>query len=265
MNLQAITSNDQPPTMTYKSTRNLGPGVRMGTDTTNQVKEKIKLKIVKEQREQFAQSLVHEVRNPLTNINLAIKMLDSAIDDISLKPYLDIITRSSKRINDLINELLNFQHVFELKAERHSIHDLLDEVLKMNEDRIRLKSIVISKEYTVLDCRRVLNKAKMQLAFTNIIINAIDAMAHGKGELKLITRSIDGRYVLQIEDNGCGISEENLQNIFNPYYSNKPGGLGLGLATTYDILKANHVTVDVESKEGEGTRFTLLFDHIIST
>jgi signal transduction histidine kinase len=99
----------------------------------------------------------------------------------------------------------------------------------------------------------------MKIALTNIIVNAIDAMSQ-KGELKIITKSIERKYAIQIEDNGCGISREDLKNIFKPYFTNKPGGLGLGLAATCDILQSNHVGVFVESEEGKGTRFILLFD-----
>ncbi|MEO7768568.1 MAG: ATP-binding protein, partial [Ferruginibacter sp.] len=71
-------------------------------------------------------------------------------------------------------------------------------------------------------------------------------------------------FMVQVEDNGCGISKKDINNIFKPFYSNKPGGLGLGLATTYDILRANHVNVDIDSIEGEGTRFTLVFERDLS-
>jgi signal transduction histidine kinase len=100
----------------------------------------------------------------------------------------------------------------------------------------------------------------MQIALTNIIINAIDAMPSENGELKLTTKSIDGKYIIQVEDNGCGISKANLKHIFKPFFTKKPGGLGLGLATTYHILKSNHVGIDVESEEGKGTLFILSFD-----
>jgi signal transduction histidine kinase len=80
-----------------------------------------------------------------------------------------------------------------------------------------------------------------------------------KGKLKLITRSINGKCIIEIEDNGIGISKENLKNLFKPYFTGKAGGMGLGLSTTIDILKANQVTVDVQSEEGKGTRFILSF------
>jgi len=207
---------------------------------------------------QIASVLAHEVRNPLTNINLAIKMLESCIKDAEAKVYLDIIMRSSTRINTLVTELLQNQHTDEGHTEKHSIHGLVDEVLAMAEDRIRLKNIIVSKEYAAQDYNIALNKPEMKIALTNIIINAIDAMLSG-GELKLITKSIDAKFILLIEDNGCGIGEENLKSIFRPYYSNKPGGMGLGLATTHDILRLNRVRVSVESVEMEGTRFSLMF------
>ncbi len=70
---------------------------------------------------------------------------------------------------------------------------------------------------------------------------------------------------MEIEDHGIGISKENLTNLFIPYFTNKAGGMGLGLSTTTYILKANHATVDVQSEEGKGTRFILCFEGIQHT
>lgn len=209
---------------------------------------------------QFNAALAHEIRNPLSTIKLAVEMLQSGITGDNQKIFLDIIMRSSVRINDLITDLLKCQQANEVQTEKYSICQLLDEVLEMAKDRIMLKNISVRKEYAAKDCKIVLNRSKMKLALTNIIINAIDAMSTENGELKLVTKLVDDRYTIQIEDNGCGISKEDLKHIFKPNYTNKPGGLGLGLATTYDILRLNHVGVNVESEMGEGTRFILLFE-----
>jgi len=217
-------------------------------------------KILKDLPAPFASALAHEVRNPLTNINLSIEMLESLIVDDELKIYLNIIKRSSLRINNLVADLLKYQQTDKLQAERHSIEELLDEVLAMAKDRISLKHVAVSKDYALQDCQIALHRQKVKIALTNIIINALDAMPLEGGELRLITKSVAGKYTIRIEDNGCGISEENLANIFKPFFTNKPGGLGIGLATTHDILLANHVGVTVESKEEVGTSFILLFD-----
>lgn len=209
----------------------------------------------------FASALAHEIRNPLTTINLATDMLESAIVDKDLRNYLDIIRRNSVRINDAIYALLKHQDADKEKEKTYPIHQLLDEVLEMAEDRLLIKNIVVKKEYTTENCPMLSNRAMIKIALTNIIINAIDAMPWEKGELRLKESSVGGNYALLIEDNGCGISKENLECIFRPYFTNKPDGLGLGLSTTYDILRSNRVEINVTSEEGVGTCFTLVFDH----
>jgi len=218
------------------------------------------LAISKSHPGKFASALAHEVRNPLTNIKLSIQMLNSVVKDEGLKIYIDIIMRSSERINDLINELLTTQQVNKLHPEKYSMHELLDEVVEMVDDRIKLKNVEVTKDFAIVDRNMILDRAKMKIALSNIITNAIDAMEPGKGKLDLVTKSIDGKYMLLIRDNGCGISAGNLKNIFKPYFTTKPGGLGVGLAATYNILRANHVRINIESGEGKGTSFILLFD-----
>ena len=223
----------------------------------------VSLKIAQKQPSEFATALVHEIRNPLSTIKLALEMLMptlSVIDD-DQKKYIDIIMRSTDRINDLVIDFLAPSQD-ELQSEKYFIHELLDEGLAMAEDRILLKNISITKDYTDDDCKILMNKKKVKIALSNIIINAIDAMPSKGGQLKLVTKSISDKCVMEIEDNGIGISKENLKNIFTPYFTNKPGGLGLGLATTLDILLSNHVSVEVQSLEGHGTRFILSFNEI---
>jgi signal transduction histidine kinase len=215
-----------------------------------------------EKPSQYVAALAHEVRNPLSNINLAVEMMKSSSIDEDQKIYLDIILRGSGRINDLITDLLLSFEEKEMKVEKHSICQLIEEVLLATKDRIMLKSISVRKDFTTLDCKILVNKQKMKIALTNIIINAIDAMPSENGKLRLVTKSINGKCIIEIEDNGIGISKENLKKIFKPYFTNKLGGMGLGLSTTLDILVSNHARVDVQSEEGKGTRFILSFDGI---
>jgi signal transduction histidine kinase len=218
-------------------------------------------KIVEKQPAQFASALAHEVRNPLSNINLALEMLQSTIKDEEQKIYLDIIMRGSVRINNLISDLTAYYQAEEMRLEKHSIHQMIDEVLAMTEDRIMLKNIVVKKDYTALDCKICVDSHKIKIALTNIIINAIDAMPSENGKLKLVTKSWNNKCTIEIEDNGMGISKENLKNIFKPYFTNKPGGMGLGLSTTLDILVSNHAGIDIQSQEGVGTCFILSFNN----
>lgn len=210
--------------------------------------------------DQSVTAMAHEVRNPLTTITMAVHMLRSPDKVLEHKLYLDIIMKASGQINDLLNDLLATCHPLTMQLERCSVHELLDEALAMAEDRILLKNIVVRKDYTTLDCKILVNRQKVKIAFTNIIINAIDAMLLGNGQLILLTRSINGKCVVEIEDNGIGISKGNLQHIFTPYYTDKIDGMGLGLSTTMNFLTSNHATTEVESEEGKGTRFILSFE-----
>ena len=207
-------------------------------------------------RGSFITALIHELRNPLTNIKLSVELLESVSTDDKGKTFLDIIRRSSTRISDLINDLLKDKQEV---AETHSIHQLLDEALEVASDRISLKNIVVIKKYDE-DSALTLNGPEIKIALTNIIVNAVDAMTTGEGQLTLITKSIESAYILVIQDNGCGISKMNLKNIFSPYYTNKPGGLGIGLATTRNILQSNNIRVHIKSSEAKGTCFVLLFN-----
>ena len=202
--------------------------------------------------------LVHELRNPLTNIMLTIHLLESKILDDNDRVYMDIIKRSSAKINDLINDLLNGQKE-EIQTEKHSIHQLLDEVIELAGDRLVLKNVIVKKSYAPYDLKVKMDKPKIKIALTNIIINAIDAMDSKNGELRLGTKIISGKCAVSIQDNGSGISKENLPLIFDPYFTNKQNGVGVGLAATKDILQTNKVGVRVESLIGHGTRFILLF------
>src|SRR6187431_2374683 len=129
--------------------------------------------------------LVHELRNPLTNIMLTVHLLESKILDDNDRMYLDIIKRSSAKINDLVNDLLKGQHEEEIQMEEYSLHQLLDEVIEMTSDKIMLKNIVVKRSYASCDLKIKMDMPKIKIALTNIIINAIDAMRSENGVLKL--------------------------------------------------------------------------------
>ena len=105
---------------------------------------------------------------------------------------------------------------------------------------------------------KAIDPVSTKMGLMNIVVNAIDAMSV-RGRLKLTTLYIDRVYTILIEDDGCGISPENLSKIFLPFYTSKTNGLGIGLAATQAIFTLNNVSVGVESKEGSGTKFILSF------
>ena len=204
-------------------------------------------------------TLAHEIRNPLTNIRLSLELIESDGIDDSLRPYIDIISRNTNRINDLISNML---YSFTRKKEQpkeYSINMLLDQSLEMANDRILLKSIKIEKNYDYQLCEVLLEESVVKIAFLNIIINAIEAMSNSTGVLKITTALINEKCTVYIEDNGTGISPLNLKKLFDPFFSTKPSGIGLGLSATLHILQSQQADVQVESEEGKGTRFIISF------
>jgi signal transduction histidine kinase len=208
----------------------------------------------------FASALAHEVRNPLTNINLAAELIVSGTLDEEQKLFVEIIKRGVARINNLLTDFLTSHKNKEAHSETCSVNDLLDEVLDTIKDRILLKNVTVRKLYSSIDHQILINKEEIKLALINVIINGIEAMPLKNGILKLATRISDDKCIIEVEDNGTGISEKDLKNIFAPFFTNKPGGMGIGLSTTLDILLSNCATLDVQSEEGTGSRFTLFFD-----
>jgi signal transduction histidine kinase len=220
----------------------------------------VPLKSAPEELSPFFSGLAHEIRNPLSNIKLAAEMLRSMGIDPNLQSYLDIILRGSDKINGIVTDLLHSTYEHEIRLAKHSVVQLMDEILDDTRDRVRLKNIKVCRKYAATDDNIEMHRPKIKIALTNIIINAIEAMPEITGELNLVTKRIGDKYCVQIGDNGCGISVANLKNIFRPYYSDKPGGLGIGLAATRDILKSENVTINVRSEKEKGTWFVLLFD-----
>ena len=206
----------------------------------------------------LVRTLAHEVRNPLTNIHLSVEQLEDEIQNEDSKLFLGIIKRNGQRISDLITELLNNSKPSELAFGKISVHKILDETLEQAIDRINLKSIALEKQYGE-DVLLNVDSNKIKIALLNIIINAVEAMDEGKG-LLLIKSYISNNYCyISIKDNGTGISPENMSRLFEPYFTAKNNGIGLGLAATLNIIQSHKATVDVNSEVGKGTEFIITF------
>ncbi len=207
----------------------------------------------------LVRTLAHEVRNPLNNINLAVQQLSPESLSDQSKVYLEIVDRNSKRIGDLISELLDFSRPADLVQVRSALQTIVDESIASALDRITLKQISLNVKYPPEPAWIHADSAKLQIAFLNIIINAIEAMPEKEGALQIEIRSDGGVFKVIVADNGIGISEENLPRLFEPYFTSKRNGLGLGLATTLIIIQQHKATVDVNSLPGKGTTFTVTF------
>ncbi len=204
-----------------------------------------------------ARTIAHEIRNPLTNINLAFAHLsgEQALEPYS--PLLEVIKGNSDRINHMITDLLNSTRFLELQFSKVSANHLLEETIAAAKDSLALKKIQVVKEFSPEACDVWVDAEKIKIAFFNIIINAIDAMEAGKGVLRLKTEARAEKCMVIIADNGEGIGEDMLNKLFDPYFTGKPSGTGLGLTNTQNIILNHKGAISVESKIGIGTRFII--------
>jgi len=210
----------------------------------------------------IARTIAHEVRNPLTNIDLAVSQIknDSSAADETSQMLFTMVERNSRRINQLISELLSATRFAELSYAAVSINTLLDDALDMAKDRLELHHITVEKNYNTGLCNISVDAEKIKIAFLNLIVNAIEAMQPGEGILKIQTKEEENKCVVEITDNGYGMTEEQLNNLFEPYFTTKTNGNGLGLTNTQNIILNHRGSINVNSKPGKGTSFTIKFD-----
>ena len=170
---------------------------------------------------------------------------------------LEMIHRNSNRINTLITELLNSTKFTELFHQKISIKKILDETLELAEDRMSLRNIKIVKEYAVDIGDVSVDVEKIKIALLNILVNAIEAVENDKGILKIKTEKKGGKCVVTISDNGVGIDKESLSRLFEPYFTNKSKGTGLGLTNAQNIILNHNGSIYAESEKGKGTSFII--------
>lgn len=216
----------------------------------------------------FSAGLAHEIRNPLTSLSGSIQVLARGLKlEDSYKRLMEIVMKETDRLNNILSDFLNYTQP---KKSENTIIDLTQLIqnvitlLKNKEDLGSSKKIVFKRSADHL----VLNGDEEQIkqVVWNLCINALEAMS--EGTLTLSLREVcsfrsgefqtdHGGMVLEFQDEGCGIALDQINNIYDPFYSSKKDGVGLGLATVYQIVNRNGGVMDVKSTPGKGTLFTV--------
>ena len=210
---------------------------------------------------EVARTLAHELRNPLASIDMSAEILDKKTlnpEREDLKTYINIIKRSTFNLNKLVTDLLSVSNYSPAILVKCCLAETTDKALELAQDRIYLAGIKVKKEYK---SPRFINadEDKLKIALLNIIVNASEAMLPDEGELTLSIKKVENSFVLKISDNGCGMEKEQLERLFESFYTQKAGGMGIGLSSVKNILEEHGATVKVRSKPDVGTTFILSF------
>ena len=231
------------------------------------VTSRIRLEEQLQQREKLssigllAAGVAHEVNTPLTGVSSYTQMLLGMLPEADPKhALLQKVRRQAERATNIVNNLLNFSRTGSAtEFGEVDIHRVLDDTLQLLEPQLRTNQIEIVRAYQEEQPLVFGNSGKLQQIFTNLLLNARDAIPNG-GEIKISTAN-DGNksLVIEIADSGIGIAPENVAKIYDPFYTTKGvgRGTGLGLAVSYGIVQEHSGHISVESTPGHGTTFRI--------
>lgn len=210
---------------------------------------------------EIARTLAHELRNPLASISVSADIMSKkAADPVKkdLSNYIEIIKRSTKRLNNLVTELLTSSNYSPAVLKKCCLAQAMNEVLDEAQDRIYLAGINVRKGYEG-HYYIMADKEKLKIALLNIVVNASEAMTPNEGILDIRISKMNEQFKLTISDNGCGMEKDQIEKLFESFYTNKSGGMGIGLSSVKNILQDHHATVEVESEPNMGTTFIMFF------
>lgn len=202
--------------------------------------------------------IAHELRAPVSIIQATAEAMEvSAKDTSQMKDFIDRIGKQVDRHNKLINELLEFGRPNPGVVEVFDLNVLINDVLSYVKPLIEKNDILLDFKNTVTEPLLLDGNAdKLKQVFINLIVNAIEAMDN-KGKLTIGIQTEEDMSVINIQDTGKGIPQEDLENIFEPFYTRKAKGNGLGLAISKRIIEIHGGSIKVESKADSGSIFTV--------
>ena len=249
--------------------RTLSSGQKGAIIVLENVTSRIKLEETLQQSEKLssigllAAGVAHEVNTPLTGVSSYTQMLLGMIPETDPKHALLLkVQKQTERASNIAGNLLNFSRVGNAtEFAEIDVNKTLNDTLQLLEMQLRKSNVEVVKNYSENLPKVYGNSGKLQQVFTNLILNARDAM-FDNGKIVLTTKFEDeDSIIVEVSDNGTGIESEDIGKIFDPFFTTKGvgNGTGLGLAVTYGIVQEHSGTIKVTSEIGEGTTFRLEF------
>jgi signal transduction histidine kinase len=206
--------------------------------------------------------LAHELRNPLSTLTLNLQLLREDLDrpgqepDSRVRAKLDTLEQESRRLQTILEDFLKLAGKHEVRLEVRSVSPVLEETVAFYRERLQRLNVQVRTSFAAGLPDVALDADRFKQALANLVLNAESAMPQG-GELLVSAEPAKGGVCIHVTDTGVGIPPEDMDRIFIPYYSTRPGGTGLGLPTVRRIVQEHNGTLEVHSEVGKGTRFTI--------
>ncbi len=211
---------------------------------------------------QLAGGLAHEIKNPLSTMTLNLDLLVEDLQgaethrDRRVLKKLERVRRETGRLNDIVEDFLRFARVQDLRLVPADLNALVDDLRDFCEPQAVEQDVVIRTQYDPDLPLVPLDVDLFKQALWNLIRNAQHAMPDG-GELILQTRRDGDQAILDVTDTGVGMDEQVAEQVFDAFFSTRPGGSGLGLPTTRKVIEAHGGSIGLDSVPGQGTMFTV--------
>ncbi len=207
---------------------------------------------------ELSSCIAHEIRNPLAPLRSSIEMLkEDAIPQSSRKRLMEIALKEMERLDRIIGDFLMYSRPKTPEFKKFDLHIILDETMELLSHTGRDRGdISISKNYSG-SLEVVADPEKMRQVFWNLGVNAVDAMPES-GVLTVSTRNTDKAVEIIFKDSGSGITQEDMERIFYPFFTTKENGTGLGLSIAYRMVEEHQGRIHVESNPGIGTTFEIV-------
>ena len=214
----------------------------------------------------LAAGVAHEVRNPLNSIAMTAQYLKETVDteaDSDTRECLDVITQQVKDLDRIVKQFLQLTLPVEMNWEMVDLNSFMVDVMRSFASSMEMADVKLKSSFSKELLYAKIDRDKLRQAISNIVVNGIQAMPDG-GELSIATAwdTPQRTAIIEIGDTGVGVPQENIDRIFEPYFTTKPDGTGLGLAITYRIIEAHNGEIRMESEEGQGAIFAILLHNV---
>ncbi len=243
-----------------------GNPVMIGILSDISERKKMEQKILENERlasvGQFATTIAHEIRNPLSSIKMNIQILSKHLKFQGFnKRRLEIVADEIKRLNQTVEDVTDFAKPIQMKKESYRIEKVIEKCVSLLSDKMRERNVQVMRRISGSLQDVFIDWEKMEQAILNILLNAIEAMPTG-GILEIDIGKAErmGREMIRVEikDTGIGIASEYQAKIFDPFFTTKAKGVGLGLSNVKKIIEAHDGIIEVDSQIHRGTSFRVL-------
>jgi signal transduction histidine kinase len=210
---------------------------------------------------QLSAGLAHEIRNPLASIEGAAEIVDENSGPEEISEFRAIILKECRRLNRLLSSLLDFARPRPPELREIDLDRAFDSVIELASHAAGKAGVKIRKEISPKAPRLLCDPEQLRQVMLNLVINASQAMPAG-GEILLAARPHDGGVEILVRDQGTGVAEADLERIFNPFFTTKEQGTGLGLSVVHQIVTQHGGGVSVQRNADRGLTFSLIFPRV---